>query len=145
MKSYGVSRQTSASPNVVWRVWSDPNNWSTWNSGIKAAKVDGPIANGTKGKMTTTRNSTHDVTFHDVLVGREFSMSMVGPPLTTFTFKCTIESKGGGSGISQSVTFSGPLGVVFGAMMGPEMAKHFVPVLDDLARTAEAKQRDERQ
>jgi hypothetical protein len=32
---------------------------------------------------------------------------------------------------------SGPLGFLFGAMMGNEMAKHFLPVLDDLARTAE--------
>lgn len=145
MKSYGVSRQTSAAPNVVWRVWSDPNNWSTWNSGVKEAKVDGPIANGTRGKMTTSRGSTHAVTFVDVLTGRGFSMAMAGPPLTTLRFSCSIEQKGGGSNVSQSVTFSGPLGFLFGAMMGAEMAKHFVPVLDDLARTAEAKQRDERQ
>jgi uncharacterized protein YndB with AHSA1/START domain len=138
MKTYGVSRSTTASPGIVWSVWSDPNNWSRWNSGIQSAELDGPIANGAKGKMTTTRGSTHDVTFHDIVEGRAFSMSMAGPPLTAFTFSCEITPDGTGSTIAQSVAFSGPLGFLFGAMMGNEMARHFKPVLDDLARAAEA-------
>jgi uncharacterized protein YndB with AHSA1/START domain len=140
MKTYGVSRSTSASPGTVWRLWSDPNNWSRWNSGIRDAQIDGPVADGTRGKMTTNRGSTHDVTFHNVSVGRGFSMSMAGPPLSTFTFTCEVRPDGVGSVISQHVAISGPLGPLFGAMMGNEMAKHFVPVLDDLARTAEARQ-----
>ena len=84
MKTYGVSRSTIASPAAVWSLWSDPNNWSHWNSGIASARVDAPIAEGTKGTMTTSRGSSHDVTFHDVMPGRGFSMSMNGPPLTQF-------------------------------------------------------------
>jgi uncharacterized protein YndB with AHSA1/START domain len=139
MKTYGVSRSTTASARTVWSIWSEPNNWSKWNSGIRAAEVDGPIGNGRKRKMTTNRGSTHDVTFHDVVDGRGFSMSMAGPPLTTMTFHCEITADGSGSTIAQNVAISGPLGFLFGAMMGNEMAKHFVPVLDDLARAAEAK------
>jgi hypothetical protein len=77
------------------------------------------------------------VTFHDVLPGRGFSMSMSGAPLTIFTFSCEVVPAGSGSMISQHVAFTGPLGSLFGAMMGNEMAKHFIPVLDDLAKTAE--------
>jgi uncharacterized protein YndB with AHSA1/START domain len=138
MKTYGVSRSTTASPEKVWSVWRDPNNWSRWNSGIASAQVDGPIANGAHGRMTTNRGSSHDVTFSKVVEGRGFSMSMAGPPLTTITFNCEITPAGTGSTIAQSVAISGPLGFLFGAMMGNEMAKHFVPVLDDLARAAEA-------
>jgi uncharacterized protein YndB with AHSA1/START domain len=139
MKSYGVSRSTAAPPETVWKLWSDPGNWSTWNSGIRSAKIDGPLANGVKGEMTTSRGSVHDVTFHGVVQGRCFSMSMAGPPFTTITFSCEIEPDGEGSTIAQDVEFDGPLGPLFGAMMGTGMAKHFVPVLDDLARTAEAR------
>lgn len=137
MKTYGVSRSTAALPGTVWRLWSDPNNWSRWNSGIRDAHIDGPIADGARGTMTTNRGSTHDVMFHDVSDGRSFSMSMAGPPLSTFTFTCEIRPDGVGSVISQRVAITGPLGALFGAMMGNEMAKHFAPVLDDLARTAE--------
>jgi uncharacterized protein YndB with AHSA1/START domain len=138
MKTYGVSRSTTAAPGVVWRLWSNPNHWSRWNSGIRAAEVDGPLAEGRRGKMTTDRGSKHEVTFHDVIEGRGFSMSMSGPPLTTFTFTCEIAPEGAGSAIAQHVAITGPLAFLFGPMMGNEMAKHFVPVLDDLARTAES-------
>jgi uncharacterized protein YndB with AHSA1/START domain len=137
MKKYGASRSTTAPPPAVWRVWSDPNRWSQWNSGIASAEVDGAIADGTTGKMTTDRGSSHDVTFHDVVAGRGFSMSMDGAPLTKFTFSCEIVPDGTGSTISQAVAISGPLAFLFAPMMGNEMAKHFVPVLDDLAKAAE--------
>jgi hypothetical protein len=88
--------------------------------------------------MTTNRGSVHAVTFHSVVQGHCFSLSMAGPPLTTITFSCHVEPNGQGSTIAQDVEFEGPLGFLFGTMMGAEMAKHFVPVLDDLARTAEA-------
>jgi carbon monoxide dehydrogenase subunit G len=137
MKTYGASRTTAAAPQRVWSIWSDPNNWSRWNSGIQSAEVDGPIVDGAKGKMTTNRGTTHDVTFSNVVEGRGFSMTMNGPPLTTFTFSCQVAPEGAGSKISQDVAMAGLLGPLFGAMMGNEMAQHFVPVLDDLARTAE--------
>jgi len=137
MKTYGTSRSTTASPERVWSVWSDPNNWSRWNSGIRAAQLDGPLANGAKGKMTTNRDTTHDVAFSNVVEGRGFSMTMAGPPGATFVFSCEITPNGTGSTIAQNVTISGPMAFLFGPM-GKEMAKHFVPVLDDLARAAEA-------
>jgi hypothetical protein len=87
--------------------------------------------------MTTNRGSAHEVTFSNVVEGRGFSMSMAGAPLTTFTFSCEITPDGSGSTISQNVAIAGPLAFLFGPMMGNEMAKHFVPVLDDLARAAE--------
>ena len=137
MKTYGVSRSTTASPERVWSLWSDTNNWSRWNSGIKAAQLDGPLANGTNGKMTTNRDTTHDVTFSNVAQGRGFSMTMSGPPGATFVFSCEITPDGTGSTIAQNVAISGPMAFLFGPM-GKEMAKHFIPVLDDLARAAEA-------
>jgi hypothetical protein len=137
MKTYGVSRSTTASPEKVWSLWRDPNNWSTWNSGIASAHVGGPIANDAKGTMTTNRGSTHDVVFSNFVEGRGFSITMAGPPLTTITFTCEITPDGSGSTIAQHAEIAGPLGFIFGPMMGNEMAKHFVPVLDDLARAAE--------
>ena len=87
--------------------------------------------------MVTSRGSAHAVTFTDVEPPRRFTLRASGPPLTTFTFVCEIEPSDGGSTIRQSVAFSGPLGGVFGPLIGPQMAKHFVPVLDDLAAAAE--------
>jgi hypothetical protein len=138
MKSYGASRATTASPDRVWRLWSDTNNWNRWNTGIRNAQIDGPMANGVTGTMTTNRGSTHAVTFSNVVPLRGFSMSMSGPPGATITFTCEITPSGAGSTIAQSASFSGPLAFLWGPLMGSQMAPHFVPVLDDLAAAAES-------
>ncbi len=138
MKTYGKSRSTTASPERVWSVWSDPNNWSRWNSGIKSAALAGPLVSGATGTMETTRGSKHAVTFTDVVPQRGFKLSTGGPPGTTMTFICEIEPHGVGSMVSQSVALAGPLAFLWGPLMGAQMANHFVPVLDDLARAAES-------
>ena len=136
MKTYGKSRSTTASPQRVWGIWHDPNNWNKWNTGIRECAMDGPLANGTTGWVVTNRGTKHRVTFSNVDDGRGFQLSMSGPPLTTFTFTCDIEAEGTGSRISQSITIFGPLAFLF-APMGKQMANHFVPVLDGLAQAAE--------
>lgn len=137
MKTYGASRTTFAPPERVWKIWSNPNNWNRWNSGIATAQLNGPLQDGARGKMTTNQRSTHDVEFSNVVNGRRFSMSMEGPLGITFTFNCEITPEGNGSRIAQSVTFAGPLAFIAGPLMGNEMKQHFIPVLDDLAKAAE--------
>ena len=48
-----------------------------------------------------------------------------------------IAADAGGSIVSQSVAFSGPLGFLFGPLMGNQLAGHFEPVLADLSSAAE--------
>lgn len=138
MKSYGTSRATSASPERIWLLWSDPNNWNKWNSGIRACWSDGPLASGVAGTMETNRGTKHAVIFSDVHPSSGFSMTMSGPPFTKIRFTCSIVPAGQGSTIAQSVTFTGPMAFLFGRTLGPMMASHFAPVLDDLATAAEA-------
>lgn len=138
MNTYGASRTTTAPPERVWSVWSDTANWTRWNSGIRRCDMDGPFESGATAKMETAHGSKHDAVFTEVTPPRRFTLSMPGMPLTRFTFLCEIEPEGSGSVISQRVAFSGPLAFIIGPMMGREMAKHFAPVLDDLAAAAEA-------
>jgi uncharacterized protein YndB with AHSA1/START domain len=138
VKTYGKSRSTTASPERVWKVWSNPDNWGRWNSGIRSCRMNGPLVSGATAMMETSRGSRHAVTFAGVEPPRRFTLSMSGPPLTTFTFICEIEPHGAGTTISQSIALSGPLAFLFGPLLGPQVANHFVPVLDDLAKAAEA-------
>jgi uncharacterized protein YndB with AHSA1/START domain len=46
VKTYGTSRAMTASPERLWSVWSDPNNWSRWNSGNRSATINGSLVAG---------------------------------------------------------------------------------------------------
>lgn len=101
--------------------------------------MNGPLVSGATAKMETAHGSSHEVRFEDVQPPRGFTMSMTGPPLCTFTFICEITPDGGGSTIAQRIAIQGPLGFLFGALMGAKMAEHFVPVLDGLAAESESR------
>jgi hypothetical protein len=88
--------------------------------------------------VETTAGSKHEVTFADVEPPRRFTLSMRGPPLTTFNFRCEVAPNGAGSTIAQSVALSGPLAFLFAPLLGAQLARNFVPVLDGLAAAAEA-------
>lgn len=39
---------TSAARSVIWALWTDVNNWPSWNAGVAHAKLTGPFVVGTE-------------------------------------------------------------------------------------------------
>ena len=116
MATHERSVSTTAAPAAVWRVWSDPSTWPTWNPDVRSIKLDGPFATGTTGTMST-RQATHGITLARVDEGRSFTLEAAPIPLTTFAFECRIEpGDSGGSRISQGLSMRGPLAWLFSPM-----------------------------
>jgi uncharacterized protein YndB with AHSA1/START domain len=128
---------TPASPEAIWRIWSQPETWPEWNPDVTAISLKGPISRGAAGTMTTKRGGTHDVTVEEVEPGKSFWLVSTGIPGHRLAFRCQVLPSGGGSRISQGVEVRGPLGAVLSAMMGKKIAESFAPLLRALARKAE--------
>ncbi len=138
MAEHGRKRQTTASPEGIWRLWSDVSTWATWNPDVVSINLDGPFASGTTGKMIIKAGGSHSIRLENVKPGRAFDLVTSPAPLSTFHFMCRVDPAGAGSTISQSVAMSGPLGGVFSAMMGSRLAAGFEAILTGLARAAES-------
>lgn len=41
--------ETQASPEQIWKVWADVENWKKWDPEIEIARIDGPFRTGTTG------------------------------------------------------------------------------------------------
>lgn len=130
------SLETTASPESVWRIWSDPARWSEWNPSIKTMEMRGPFAVGTQALMTTDRGR-HPVTFVQIDQGRSFTIEGPVAPGATAIFTCTVEPRAAGSRISQRVSMRGPLAGVFFPMVGKLMAGTIPGILKALAERAE--------
>jgi hypothetical protein len=136
------SRDTTASPEQVWRLWSDTSTWPRWNPDVVSVSLNGPFAAGATGTMRTKAGGQHAIRLASVQPGGGFALETAPVPLSTFTFNCRIApGSNGGSRISQAVSMRGPLGWLFSAMMGERIADSFGPLLDGLARQAEATSR----
>ena len=132
------SVETNASPAAVWKIWSDTSTWAQWNPDVQSISLNGPFAAGTSGTMKT-KQGTREVQLAEVIPGRSFRLETSVIPLTRFAFECqVVAGPAGKTTISQAIRVAGPLGGVVGGMMAPQIANTFLPLLQGLARKAEA-------
>ncbi|WP_406008701.1 polyketide cyclase [Streptomyces sp. NBC_00637] len=52
MWEYEHSIETSATPEAIWRLWADVENWGAWNAEIEKIEISGPFAAGSRITMT---------------------------------------------------------------------------------------------
>lgn len=135
------SLESQASPEAVWRVWSNTSGWPSWNPDVQAMSVPGPFVPGATGTMTT-KAGTHRIRIAEVEPGRSFRLETSPIPLARFAFHCRVEPVGAGkSRVSQGISMSGPLAPLFFSMMAKRIADGFVPILQGLASAAEKGER----
>ena len=139
MKTYARSRVTKATPERVWAIWSDVSTWKDWNSNVASMEIQGPFRKGTSLVMHTRAGRTHQMELTEVEAGRSFDLKTAVIPGTNFTFVCGVKPADGGSEISQGIRVGGPLGALFGPLIGDRVASTFTELLDGLAGAAEAK------
>ena len=137
-REYGTSVETNASPEKVWRVWSDMSTWGEWNPNVSTMDWQGGFVSGSTGVMNTRAGQHHKMELVDVQPGRGFALLTSVVPGTRFRFNCRIEPTGGKTKISQTVEVGGPLGPVMGGMIGPQVSKEFGTLLSNLAQKAES-------
>ena len=137
-KEYGTSVESSASPDKVWRIWSDMSTWGEWNPNVATMDWQGGFANGTAGVMNTRSGQHHKMQLVDVQPGRSFALLTSVVPGTRFRFNCRVEPAGAKTKVEQTIEVGGPLGPVMGGMLGPQVSKEFGTLLTNLAHKAEA-------
>src|SRR5215467_5367776 len=137
-REYGTSVESTASPDKVWRIWSDMSTWGQWNPNVTTMDWQGGFAEGTNGVMNTPAGQHHKMQLVDVKPGRSFALLTSVVPGPRFRFNCRIEPVGGKTKIEQTVEVGGPLGPGMGGMLGPQVSKDFGTLLSNLARKAES-------
>ncbi len=67
------STTTSASRSAIWALWTDVNNWSSWNAGVEQAKITGPFVVGATFSMTPSGQEAMTVRLTNVEEGVVFT------------------------------------------------------------------------
>src|SRR3977135_2403346 len=138
MAEYGKSVVTTASPERVWRIWSDMSTWGDWNPNVSTMDWQGGFQSGTTGGMNTRAGQHHKMRPVAVVPGRSFALLTSVVPGPTFRFNCRIDPAAGTTKVAQYVEVKGPLGPILGGMLGPQVSKEFGTLLANLAKKAEA-------
>src|SRR3989454_6209665 len=108
MAEYGTSVESTASPDRVWKIWSDMSTWGDWNPNVSTMEWQGGFASGTTGVMNTRAGQHHKMKLLDVGPGRSFALETNVVPLTTFLFNCRIDEGGGETEKAPALQGQGP-------------------------------------
>lgn len=133
-----ASLDTKASPAVVWRVWSDVNQWPQWNPDMNESRLDGPLKLGATGMINTKSGGKHEVVVTHYEEGRSFELESTALPGTKMAIRATITPSGSGSRITQGFEPRGLLAPVVGPMMSGQILKTFAAVLSGLKQRVES-------
>src|SRR6266436_3196773 len=74
MAEYGTSVDTTASPDKVWKIWSDMSTWGDWNPNVSTMEWSGGFQSGTTGVMNTRAGQHHKMKLLDVVPGTSFAL-----------------------------------------------------------------------
>lgn len=129
---------STASPDTVWRVWSDVDHWPEWNPDMVESHLHGPLAAGTTGMIHTHSGGKHDVVVTHYEEGRSFELESGAMPGMRLGIRATIAPGGSGTHMTQAFEARGPLGAVMGPMMGGQILKTFGRVLAGLKEKVES-------
>ncbi len=128
------SIEITASPDAIWRLFSDVSGWVRWNAGIAEIAIDGPFAEGTWFTMTPPGQEPLRCRLVEVREAESFAdETRVGDLVVVVAHR--IAPHGGGARVTYALEARGP----DAAEIGAAIASDFPDVLASLARLAEGR------
>ena len=138
MFSWTISERvnTIASPQDIWAIWKDVQNWPQWDKDLEWCSIDGPFEEGTRGQLKPKNWLV--TTFLITTVNHEKSFSdETRMPFTRVSFNHEINQINGENQIIHSVSAKGLLAPLLKLTLGRPLKKEFKKTLMRLALHAE--------
>lgn len=126
----------AASPETIFRIYEDVQNWHTWDPDTKQASLDGPFRVGSRGRLTPPKGMAVPMLLTKVEPGKCFTVESK-IPLFRMRFEHELVPLGGKTEVIHRVTFAGFLSVVLGPMLSKQLNAGLPVTLRNLKALAE--------
>ncbi len=137
MWEYQHSVETTAAPEVIWRLWSDIASWPQWNDGIEKITVDGAFSAGSTFTMTPPGDEPIRMRLTEIVPGELFTDEMDAGDFTVRTVHRLEPAAGGRTQVIYRTEITGPAAGQAGPQLGPAITADFPEVLAALVKLAE--------
>lgn len=137
---FSHTQMTDASPETIWNIWIDVENWSDWDEGLKSASLEGTFTEKAKGKLIPDKGPKSKFTIQDYKMGQEYTLK-TKIPLGSLNVRRYLEVKEQSTYFTHEVYFKGPLKGLFGLLYGKRYRKLLPDVLKRIQALAEQKEK----
>lgn len=129
---------SSAPPAAFFDRWADVTTWPEWSHDTEWVRLDGPFAEGGTGTLKPKGGPAVRFRISRLVPGQEFTdvSTLLGARLT-FAHVVRERHGGGGCDVDVTVSMSGPLRLLWTAILGTGVRSSVQPDLDRLVAVAE--------
>ena len=136
------SVETAASPESIWRLWSDVTTWAEWNADIERIELTGPFAPGSTIAMTPYGQDAVELRIAEASEPNLFvDEADLGEVVVRTTHR--VERLGEErSRVTYRMEITGPAADTVGRDLGPKISGDFPETLAALAERAASDRAD---
>ena len=131
------SIETTATPEEIWRQWSDVAGWPEWNGDILRIELDGPFAAGSRITMTPIGQEPIELRIAEAVEPERFVDEADLGEIVVRTTHRVERLHEGRARVTYRMEITGPAADTVGPQIGPEISGDFPQVLAALVARAE--------
>lgn len=123
-------------PATLYAIWADVPHWPAWDPDTRRASLDGPLAVGTRGRLTPRKGFTVAMRVVQAEPGRHFTVEC--PVLgSVMRFEHVLRPRDGGVDVTHRVSFHGWLAGWLNRTVGRDVRQGLPVTLRSLKAHAE--------
>jgi hypothetical protein len=130
------SIETAASPEAIWRLWSEVATWPDWNADIERIAISGPFAVGSTISMKPIGQDTVELRIAEVSEPDLFIDEADLGDVVVRTVHRIDPLAGGRNRVTYRMEISGSAADTVGPKLGPEISSDFPETLSGLVEQA---------
>jgi len=132
------SAETSATPEEVWRLWADVENWPEWNDDIERIELIGAVAAGGMILMTPIGDEPVELNIAEAVEPELFVDEAHMGEIVVRTIHRVRRIDPERARITYRMEITGPAADTLGSQIGPEISGDFPQTLAGLVARAES-------
>lgn len=128
--------ETTAPAERVWQLWADVAGWPRWDTALVSARLEGPFAHNAQGRLQSKGSPESVFTVVELEPGRSYTFAV---PLlfAELRVRRSLAPTPAGARFTHQVSFVGPLGWLFGLLLGRQFRGMLPEVMQQLRALAE--------
>jgi uncharacterized protein YndB with AHSA1/START domain len=140
MWTHEHTAETPTSPEAIWQVLSDLDQWATWDTSMDWVRLQGPFQAGSRVTMKPKGQDPITSVIVEATENRAYAdQTDLGE--VTLRFSHTLQPlAGGGTKVTHRLEITGPAADQLGPELGPAITEDFPEAMDALLARAAATQ-----